>query len=139
MPGGSAGSFGTLGGSGLAISKHSAHPEQAIELVRYIVHAYIEWSKRIENSQNGQIEVYGRTSFWSSQGMPDKSSGQKSNVVTRPSSITGQNYEQVARAYIEAVHSVLSGKQDAGQAAAQLEKQLIKITGYKTGPAKNAG
>jgi len=139
MPGGSAGSFGTLGGSGLAISKHSAHPEQAIELVRYIVRAYIEWSKRIENSQNGQIEVYGRPSFWSSQGMPDKSSGQKSNVVTRPSSMTGQNYEQVARAYIEAVHSVLSGKQDAGQAAAQLEKQLIKITGFKTGPAKNAG
>ena len=57
MPSGPAGSFSTLGGSGLAVSRHSIHPEQAIELVRYIVGAYIDWSRRIENSPNGQIEV----------------------------------------------------------------------------------
>ena len=138
MPSGAVGSFGTLGGSGLAISQHSAHREQAITLVEYIVRAHIEWSRRIESSSNGQIEVYGRSSLWSSQRGSDSSSGQKSNVVSRPSSVTGQTYEQVTRAYIDAVHSVLSGKEDAGVAAAQLEKQLIKITGFKAGPPRNA-
>jgi trehalose/maltose transport system substrate-binding protein len=137
MPSGSAGSFGTLGGSGLAVSQHSAHPEQAIELVRYLVRAQIEWSKRIEDSRNGQIEVHGRSSVWSSQEGIDKASGHKSNVVRRPSSVTGHTYEQVTRAYIDAVHSVLSGKEHAGVAAAQLEKQLIRITGFKAGPPKN--
>jgi trehalose/maltose transport system substrate-binding protein len=137
MPSGSAGSFGTLGGSGLAISQHSAHPEQAIELVRYIARAQIEWSNRIENSTNGQIDVYGRSSVWSSQEGSDKSNGQKSKVVSRPSSVTGHSYEQVTRAYIDAVHSVLSGKEHAAVAAAQLEKQLIKITGFRAGPPKN--
>lgn len=138
MPSGSAGSFGTLGGSGLAISKHSAHPDQAIKLARFIVRAHIEWSRRIETSPNGQIEVYGRSSVWSSQRPSDNPSDPKSNVVSRPSSVTGQNYEQVTRVYIDAVHSVLSGQQDAGVAAAQLEKQLKKITGFKIGPPKGA-
>jgi hypothetical protein len=51
--------------------------------------------------------------------------------------VTGHTYEQVTRAYIDAVHSVLSGKEHAGVAAAQLEKQLIRITGFKAGPPKN--
>ena len=138
MPSGSAGSFGTLGGSGLAISQHSPHPEQAIALVRYIVRAQIEWSRRIENSSSDQIEVYGRRSVWSSLEASGHSRGQKSNIVSRPSSVTGHSYEQVTRAYIDAVHSVLSGKQKAGVAAAQLEEQLIKISGFKVGAPKNA-
>jgi trehalose/maltose transport system substrate-binding protein len=55
-------------------------------------------------------------------------------VVSRPSSVTGQKYEEVARAYIRAVHSVLTGKTTAPEAAAGLEKELVGITGFKTGP-----
>src|SRR5258706_7484161 len=57
-----------------------------------------------------------------------------SGVVSRPSSITERKYEDVARAYIRAVHSVLTGKTRAPEAAAGLEKELVGITGFKTGP-----
>jgi len=34
------------------------------------------------------------------------------------------------------VHSVLTGERRAPEAAADLEKQLIKITGFNTGPPR---
>src|SRR5882762_11952575 len=36
LPGGKAGRMGTLGGAGLAVSRFSAHPREALELVRYL-------------------------------------------------------------------------------------------------------
>jgi trehalose/maltose transport system substrate-binding protein len=55
-------------------------------------------------------------------------------VVSRPSNVAGKNYEDVSEAYIQAVHSVLTRQQSAPEAAAALEKELIRITGFKTGP-----
>jgi trehalose/maltose transport system substrate-binding protein len=54
--------------------------------------------------------------------------------------VTGRAYEQVAWAYIGAVHSVLIGQRGASEAAAELEleKQLIKMMGFTTGPPKTA-
>jgi hypothetical protein len=40
----------------------------------------------------------------------------------------------VSQAYSQAVHSVLTGERSAPIAAAALEKQLVAITGFKTGP-----
>jgi len=54
-------------------------------------------------------------------------------VVARPSTVTGQNYESVTRAYIRAVHSVLTGEKIPAAAAAALEKELVEITGFKPG------
>ena len=54
--------------------------------------------------------------------------------MSRPSSLTGPKYEDITRAYIRAVHSVLTGKSTAPEAAADLEKALVGITGFKTGP-----
>ena len=36
------------------------------------------------------------------------------------------------------MHSVLTGKREAAEAAAELEKQLIEITGFSAGPPKTA-
>jgi len=55
-------------------------------------------------------------------------------VVSRPSDVAGKNYEDVAEAYIQAVHSVLTRQQSAPEAAAALEKELIRITGFRKGP-----
>ena len=37
-------------------------------------------------------------------------------------------------AYIQAVHSVLTGEKSAPEAAAALENELVRITGFKKGP-----
>jgi trehalose/maltose transport system substrate-binding protein len=66
----------------------------------------------------------------------EKSDRRKSGVIARPSTVAGSTYEQVTRAYFGAVHSVLKGDRGAAEAAAELEKQLVKITGFKAGPPK---
>jgi hypothetical protein len=57
-------------------------------------------------------------------------------VVARPSIVAGPKYEDVSRVYIEAVHSALTGEKIPSVAAADLEKQLVEITGFKKGPPK---
>jgi trehalose/maltose transport system substrate-binding protein len=57
----------------------------------------------------------------------------RTGIVSRPSDVTGQKYQDVTDAYIQAVHSVLTGEKSAPEAAAALEKELVRITGFKKG------
>jgi trehalose/maltose transport system substrate-binding protein len=61
-------------------------------------------------------------------------------MVLRPSNVTGKKYQEVTDAYIQAVHSVLTGQKGASEAAAALENELVRTTGFKKGPplAKSA-
>jgi trehalose/maltose transport system substrate-binding protein len=54
-------------------------------------------------------------------------------MVSRPSAVSGKKYEDVTEAYFRAVHSVLTGEKSAPEAAAALESELVRITGFKTG------
>jgi len=60
--------------------------------------------------------------------------GRRSGVVNRPATMVGQRYEDVDHSYIRALRSVLTGKAKASEAAKELEKDLVGITGFKTGP-----
>jgi len=55
-------------------------------------------------------------------------------VVARPSVVAGQRYEEVTKAYIREVRSVLTGDQPPSAAAEALEQELIAITGFRPGP-----
>jgi len=59
-----------------------------------------------------------------------------STVVSRPSATAKGSYEQVTNSYFDFVHSVLTGEAKAPQAAVELEKKLVQITGFKTAPPK---
>jgi trehalose/maltose transport system substrate-binding protein len=54
-------------------------------------------------------------------------------AIARPSTVTGKQYEHVSEAYFRALHSVLTGQKNAASAAADLEKELVRITGFETG------
>jgi hypothetical protein len=58
----------------------------------------------------------------------------RTRLMIRPATETGTQYEYVARAYVDAVHSVLTGEKSAPIAAAALEKELVRITGLPIGP-----
>jgi trehalose/maltose transport system substrate-binding protein len=58
----------------------------------------------------------------------------RTGIVSRPSNVTGEKYQQVSDAYIQAVHSVLTGEKGAPEAAAALEDELVRSTGFKKGP-----
>src|SRR6266404_8068283 len=139
IPAGPGGRGGTLGGSGLAVSRHSAHPQEAIELVRFLIRAEIQSNEQGEGAnQPAQPKFYDLPSISELPNHSESLSQHRNGVVSRPSSVTGRKYEQVTRAYISAVHSVLNGQKGAPEAAADLEKVLIKITGFSTGPPKTA-
>jgi trehalose/maltose transport system substrate-binding protein len=140
IPGGPGGRAGTLGGSGLAVSRHSAHPQEGIELVRFMTRAQVQSITQTDNdpaTRPRQPEVYDLPSI------PDppeqaKAGQHRSGVISRPSNVTGRAYEQLTAAYFAAVHSVLTGEKDAPEAAAALEKLLVEITGFHAGSAKPA-
>ena len=135
MPGASRGSAATLGGYGLAVSRHSIHRQEAIQFVRFLVHEQIQSSKK-STASDGRAEVYNVPSVSDQYHHFQQSMQHGSALVNRPSNETGHRYRQVSAAYAGAVHAVLTGQKRAPEAAAELEKQLIQMTGFRTGPPK---
>ena len=132
IPGGPLGWARTLGGSGLAVSQHSSHRKEAIELIRFLIRAQIHSNQLEESTVVNQSDIQSLPSASNANRNPEEAV--RARLVIRPSTETGSQYEQIARAYIDAVHSVLAGEKPAPQAAAALEKKLVAITGFKTGP-----
>jgi trehalose/maltose transport system substrate-binding protein len=134
LPGGSAASAGALGGLGLAVSKYSLHPREDAALIRFLLREQIDSIKNgtVPNLST-RVVVYD-VATKSSQSTSGKSEPLKAFVTSRPSSVAARSYEQVTRAYFGAVHSVLTGQRDAPGRAAELEKYLVKVTGFRTGP-----
>jgi len=136
LPGGTAGRLGTLGGWGLAVSQFSAHPREALELVRYLTRRDVQVKRSRLLSQPPTLpELYN---------LPEVSETNprfvllnqafRTGVVLRPSNIAGKKYQDVTDAYIQAVHSVLTDEKGAPEAVAALERELVRITGFKVGP-----
>jgi len=131
IPGGPLGWAGTLGGSGLAVSQHSSHRKEAIELIRFLIRAQIHSNQDEEGAVVNQSLPQSLSSVSKSSRNPEETV--RTRLVIRPSAETGSQYERIARAYIDAVHSVLTGEKAAPQAAAALEKELMRITSFKSG------
>jgi|SRR5579871_2258946 len=129
IPGGPGGSGATLGGYGLAVSGHTAHRDEAVEYVGFLTRAQIQSFEKgtsFVNQPGGSSAGGADTPF-------DESIRRGSPVVHRPSVETGALYKQVSAAYFGAVHAVLTGEKPASEAAGQLQKQLVQITGFRTG------
>jgi len=135
VPGGGAGRAGTLGGNGLAVSRTSAHPGESRELIRFLLKRDLQLVGATEHSEPPkQLRLYEIPAVL--QVFPRLAELRQGGggVVARPSIVAGQKYEDVTRAYIRALHSVLTGEKVASAAAAALEKDLVQITGFRPGP-----
>jgi trehalose/maltose transport system substrate-binding protein len=133
---------GVVGGIGLAISRSSAHPAEAIRLVQFLLRREQQLDAARARSQSPQglilIDLPSVLKAYSHPGQASDTTSRR--LILRPSTITGERYERVSRAYFEAVYSVLTRKVRAEDAAAELEIQLTGITGFRPGPpaVKNA-
>jgi trehalose/maltose transport system substrate-binding protein len=139
LPGGPGGRVGTLGGSGLAVSQSSSHSREAIALALFMTRAQVQSDTDTNDgadTQAGRPEVHDLPSFLDPAEQKEKIGLHRSSIISRPSSVTGRAYEQVSAAYVAEVHSVLTGKETAPAAAAALEKQLIRITGFRVAFAR---
>jgi trehalose/maltose transport system substrate-binding protein len=136
LPGGKAGRVGTLGGWGLGISRFSAHPREALELVRYLTSRDMQVKRSRMLSQPPTLpELYNLPeTLEPNPHFKLLSQAFQTGVVSRPSNVTGKKYQDVTDAYVQAVHSVLTGEKSAKEAAAALENELVSTTGFKKGP-----
>jgi trehalose/maltose transport system substrate-binding protein len=134
MPGGAGGSVGTLGGTGTAISLHSTHRQEAIAFLRFQLRTLMQASEN-EGGPGGSMEAeFSDTPSISKPYLSPPGTNRRASIVARPSVQAGSTYKEVSKAYFDAVHSVLAGQKQAPKAAAELEKQLIEITGFSAGP-----
>ena len=134
VPGGAAARVGVLGGTGLAVSRFSAHPQEAMALLRFFINDELASERNLAQAPgHSQPELYDLPWLVGDDTSTQKS-GRPPRIITRPSDVTGQAYEKVSKAYMQAVHSVLTHERSATDAAALLERELVVITGYKTGP-----
>src|ERR1700719_4286683 len=141
LPGGKAGRLGTLGGAGLAVSRFSAHTNEALELVRYLCSRNVQLQRFRVLSQPPTVpELYDLPEVLETNPrFALLSQAFRTGIVSRPSAVGGQKYQDVTDAYIQAVHSVLTGEKSAPEAAAALENELVQTTGFKKGPPPPMG
>jgi trehalose/maltose transport system substrate-binding protein len=134
MPGGSVARVSTFGGQGLTISGFSRHPQEDAALIRFLLR------KGIQSFQNGALEnlsskvTYGGADTLRANKASPLAEASRANVVSRPTEVAPQVYDQVSKAYSGAIHSVISGEKGASEAASELEQDLVKITGLQPGP-----
>lgn len=138
VPGGKAGRVGALGGNGLAVSRMSLHRAEALKLVEFLVRRDRKEARAGERAPPPTgLTLYGLPRILNAYPNLAKSTEPGARLVARPSVAAGAQYENVTRAYIRAVHSVLTGEKTSSVAAADLEKELAGITGFGTGaPSK---
>jgi trehalose/maltose transport system substrate-binding protein len=136
LPSGKAGRVGTLGGWGLAVSRFSAHPREALELVRYLTRIDVQENRfRLVSQPPTLPELYNLPEALEPNPRLDLlKQAFRAGMVSRPSDVTGNKYQEVTDAYTQAVHSVLTGEKSAPEAAAALENELVRTTGFKKGP-----
>ena len=138
LPGGSSARVATVGGYGLAIPRSSTHPDEAMQLVRFLLRKEQELDEA--RTRGGAppapvlVDLPGVLKAYAQFG---STPGQKpGGSVARPSTVTAEKYDTVSRAYFEAVHSVLSGELKAKDEAAALQTQLTRITGFPAVPSR---
>lgn len=136
LPTGEKGRVGTLGGAGLAVSRLSRHPQEALALVRYLSSADLQARRSIVLSQPPTLrKLYDLPEILErNPRFPVLKQALQHGTVPRPSIVTGSKYGDVTDAYIRVVHSVLTGEQPAPEAAASLENELVRITGFTKRP-----
>jgi trehalose/maltose transport system substrate-binding protein len=135
LPAGKAGRLGTLGGAGLAVSRSSAHPREALELVRYLSSRNVQVKRSRALSQPPTLpELYDLPEVLEpNPRFALLRQAFQTGMVSRPSTVAAKKYQHVTDAYIREVHSVLTREKGAPEAAAALENELVRITGFKKG------
>src|SRR6056297_78788 len=135
LPAGDSGSSaGTLGGWNLAVSKYSEYPEEAAKLAMFMAGEEVQKLRAVEATLNPTIKsLYEDEDVLEAAPFFGSLYDVFTNAVARPSTATVPQYNQVSEQFFQAVHSVLTGEEDAQSAIEYLELNLMDTTGFETG------
>jgi trehalose/maltose transport system substrate-binding protein len=125
----------TLGGWQLMVSQYSKAQDAAIEFTKYLCSPEIQRSRAIELSLLPTIpsiydeaDVLAVNPYYASL-KPIFLGG----AVARPSTVTGEYYDDVSTAYFTAVSQILTGQSDSESALSTLADDLQAIMDEKNG------
>jgi ABC-type glycerol-3-phosphate transport system substrate-binding protein len=118
----------------LAISRTSTHPQEALELIRFLRSRDAELMSGERAKPPDAVEFYALPALLDPYPQFTQARLHGGGLVARPSVAAADKYDDVSRAYIRAVRSVLTREKTASAAAGDLEKELIEITGFRPGP-----
>jgi trehalose/maltose transport system substrate-binding protein len=129
VPAGKSARVATIGGYALGISRYSAHRTEAVKFIQFLLRKHAEFTANHPQKPGRKVEYFEVPTvmreiypWWYKAG---ESGG--SEIVSRPSTVAGANYEAVSKAYTDALHSVLTGESTGPAAAATLENDLVRI------------
>ena len=114
---------GTLGGWQLGVSAYSRAPEAAIEFVRYMTGPDVQTWRAVLGSYVPTIPDVAEQEDVV-QAMPFLENLQDVERVPRPSSQTGERYNEVSTRFFQGVSQILNG-QDAAQVVPQIVQQIV--------------
>lgn len=118
-------SAATLGGWNVAVSKYSENQEAAISLAIYLASEEAQKTRALVASNLPTImSLYEDADIAEQQPIIPQWEDVFLQAVPRPSAPTRQDYNEVSTLFFSAVHSVLSGDEDAATALADLELDL---------------
>lgn len=118
-----------LGGQQLAVSKYSAHPKEAADLVRYLTSADEQKRRAIKGSFNPtRKSLYSDPELIAANPFFKDFESVVASAVARPSTVTGAKYNQVSSEFVRAVHNTLAGQGAAADNLAKLAKTLDRLS-----------
>jgi trehalose/maltose transport system substrate-binding protein len=128
LPSGGARQAATLGGWELMVSKYSKRPEAAVWLARFLGGVEQQKVRAVKGSMNPTImSLYKDPEILKASPFMGSLYDVFVNAVARPSTVSGERYNEVATAYFNAVHRVLTGQAEVKTALDQLESELKRI------------
>jgi len=120
----------TVGGRGYAVSRHSLHPREASILVRFLCRSDTQINRSRKIGKSPTIpELYDDPRIQADPYFSTILKTYRHDSVLRPSTVTGKRYPDLSRAYYMAVHEVLTRRKPAATALADLQTELMQITG----------
>jgi trehalose/maltose transport system substrate-binding protein len=139
LPAGPHGRAQAMGGFQLAVSRGSAHLRESAQLVLYLTGAQVQLRRAIRAGYLPTIpQLYENPELRLALPIVAdlRNAGEESWVV-RPSTVAGNKYAAVSKAYYQAVHDILSMRTGPSEGLAGLEKTLVQATGFRTGSPPN--
>jgi trehalose/maltose transport system substrate-binding protein len=125
-------SAAALGGWQLAVSRYSAHPKEAADLVMYLTSPAVQKDRAIRGSYNPTIPaLYKDAGVLQANPFFGDLYDTFIHAVPRPATVTGVKYNEVSAAFWNAVHDVISG---GAKPEESLKKLEVKLDSIRRGP-----
>ena len=129
LPAGPAGRAQIVGGFQLAVSRYSAHPREAAELVEYLTSSKIQRSRAIEEGYLPTIsQLYSDVDLLDV--VPEINvfrNTRRDSWIARPSAVAAAKYSALSKDYYETVHRILTGQSSPGAALNDLQQALADL------------